>query len=202
MTQPNNVAQATPAPPSNLPNPAPPGPALVVTNNGLREISSAGVNYVNLMLGNMYWIMPTNMPVLQIDGVWTYVALSPASFQQMTGSAPNEGLNAYGAITGRQAGYYALVDFEAVAKNLDQGKTDPVTLMVVRDRKLAAQITNTQGSTMAVLAPVGASASATPEKKSGASSILIAAGAAVAGALVAGPGGALVAGGAAYLLTS
>lgn len=199
-----SIGQAEPpAPPTNLPAPPPPGPALVESKGGLREISAAGVNYVNLMLGNMYWLLPNeNQLVLQVEGVWTYIAVSPADFQKLTGSTPNEALNAYGAIAGRLAGSYALVDADAVAKNLDQGRTDPVTFMVVNNRQLAAQVTNAQGSTMAVLAPIGAGASSQEKKKSSTTPILLSALAAGAGALIAGPAGALVAGGATYLVTS
>lgn len=197
----NTVGQ--PSPPTNLPTPPPPGPALAETKGGLKQIVEGGVNYVNLMLGNMYWLTPSaDQPVLQLDGVWTFIAVTAQQFQQLTGMAPNEDLNAYGAITGRAAGYYALVDVTAVAANLEGGSQQPVTLMMVKNRQLAAQITNAQGSTMAVIAPLNASDSAPAEKKKGAAPILIAAAAGVAGTLLGGPAVGLAAGGVTYLVAS
>jgi hypothetical protein len=203
----NTIGQ--PQAPTNLPTPAPPGPALAENKGGLKQIVAGGVNYVNLMLGNMYWLAPsTDQPVLQLDGVWTFIAVTAQQFQQLTGMAPNEDLNAYGAIAGRAAGYYALVDTVAIAANLEgadpndpAGYIQPITFMVVKNRELAAQITNAQGSTMAVLAPLNAS-SAPAEKKKGAAPILIAAAAGAAGLLIGGPAVGLAAGGVTYLVAS
>jgi hypothetical protein len=190
-----------PEAPTNLPTPPPPGPALAETKGGLKQIVAAGVNYVNLMLGNMYWIAPgEGQPVLQIDGAWTFIAVTAQQFEQLIGMTPSDDLNAYGAIAGRSAGSYALVDVQAVAKNLEGGAIQPVTFMVVKDRTLAAQITNDPNSTMAVLAPLDGAASEKPKKKT--APILIAAGVGLAVSIVGGPAVGLAAGGVTYLVAS
>lgn len=171
---------------------------LTETKGGLRVFKPDVAKYVQVMLGNLYTQLPVGEPVLQLDGVWTYAALTPNLFKNRTGKDP-DGPTAYDFMQSRKKGTYVLLDAEAVAANLE-GNEVPITLMVVNNRQLAKQLTDDPTSAMAVIDPL---TSAEAEKKKGKySPILMAAAAGAGGLVVGGPvvGAAAAAG--TYLLTA
>lgn len=157
---------------------------LVETVGGLRQFKPSVITSVQLLLGNRYALLPgSGAPVLQIEGVTTYIALTPQQYVAATGSNPPAGFpSAWEAIQQRNPpSAYALVDSDSVNQQLQSGGDVPIVLYIAATKDLAAQLS--LGSTAAVVAPLSGQpgASTTPTKKSAGATPLVS-GVAIGGA--------------------
>lgn len=168
--------------------------AITETVGGIRQFKPSVLSSVQLLLGNRYAVLPgEGSPVLQVEGVSTFVALTPAQYQAATGSPPTGIMNAWEALQNRDPpSSYVLVDAESVAQQLEGGPDVPIVLYVAANKTLAQQLS--LGSTAAVIAPMGGASSSTSKEKVKGSGI--AAGLAVGGVALVATGNPLVAAGA------